>query len=124
VARPDDVLEVPGRVARHLLRGVPVARAGDEGGDVDDEGAEVLECRSKARQDVLGRPDVAGRVLREGRVPGCELGLDGVRVEGRAAVDVVGALERVRLAVLELLLAAGPANEPFCLGLFERCCGG
>lgn len=116
VARAHDVLDVAAGVAFDLALGVAVAGARDEDGGVDEEAAEVLEAALEAREDGRRRPDVGREVL--GEVLGGELGRGPgaverrVRVEG--AVGVERALEGVDLAVLQLLLAQGPAGEILC----------
>lgn len=116
-----DVLEVAGGVVGDLLLGEPVAGAGHEHGDVDDQAAEVLERLLEPREGGLAGPDVGGEVL--GEVVGVELGRrrgagqGWVDVEG--AVGVEGALEGVDLAVLEGFLAEGPAGEVLGLFVFE-----
>lgn len=121
VGGADDVLEVALGVPLDLRLGVLVARARDEDCSVDDEPAQVLEAGLEAREEILRRPQVRREVLREGllgelgRRPGAVKG----RVDVEGAVGVVGALEGVYLAVLERLLAEGPAREVLGLGVLE-----
>ncbi|KAI9163144.1 FRG1-like family protein [Paramyrothecium foliicola] len=110
--RGDNALQVGLGVAGDVSLGVAVAGAGDEDGDVDDEAAQAGNGGAEAGQHRLGGPDVGREVLGEclGREVSGGLGAleAGVDVEG--AVGVVGALEGVDLAVLERLLAQGPAG--------------
>jgi len=105
--RSHDLLKIVRGVFRDLLDGEPVACAGDEGGHVDDQATELLECHLESGQGFGVGPEVGREVL--GEVVGVELvGRDSARqggVDVECAVGVEGALERVYLAVLERLLA-------------------
>jgi hypothetical protein len=73
----------------------------------------------KAGERLFGWPDVAGGVLGEGWVAFCEVGLREGVGEAGVTVDIVGAFEGVVLATLQLFFAAGPADEPFGVWVFE-----
>ena len=106
----DDVLEVAGLVVCDLLDGEPVAGAGDQDRDVDDERDELLRHGPEGRHVLFERPHVGRRVLFEARVSFAFGALQGrVLVEG--AIDVVGALLSVDDAWAEGLDAVRPADQ-------------
>jgi hypothetical protein len=118
------VLEVPLWVSLDLVLGESIAGTGDEDGHVNDEAAEAGYGGLEAWEHGLGRPDVGGKILGKGgwgEVCGGTGALQG-RVDVEGAVGIVGALEGVDLAVLEGLLAEGPAGEVLGLGVLKALC--
>lgn len=121
VGRADDVLQVALGVALDLLLGKAVAGARHQHGNVDDEAAEAGHGRLHAGEHSLRRPNVGREVLGErlGRELWRGLGTVQAGVDVEGTVCVVGSLEGVGLAILERLLAEGPASQVFGLGIFQ-----
>ena len=93
---------------------IAIACPRDQRCSVHNQAAELSEGLLKPWKHILSRPDVRICILWEIRICLGKLGSLRWIFEGWSAVDVVGTLESIVMAVFERFFATGPADEPFC----------
>lgn len=109
---PHHFLQIPIFIPIHTLHREAITRSGHQRRRINDQCTQLLKAAPKGREIRLARPDIRGSVLGELCVDGGGALQGRVFVEG--AVEVVGALVGVVVAVAEGFFAQGPADEVFC----------